>query len=334
MQKNLNIEILRTFAMLGVIFIHCSMSFFYNDTIMKNHHLEWSIINFYYSLARFCVPSFFLITAYLYFVGNSKVNTYKKFKRIFIPYFIWSVIYWWINDKHTLVSFFTKIFCDISSYHLWFMVAFLGYAIVLPLIMAFSKTTQKEAYKPIIFFIFLFSIILPSLYELLDNLGIQIRHLSGFDFEFSQYYLYALVIPFITRKINRLLSLFLYFLCIILTACINIKFAYQIGRPYEYWFSFTALPVFVSSCLLFNLFINLDFSFIEKKYTTLLYILGECTFGIYLCHVLVIQILGNYSLLFHINTIIDPIVNTLLVFTVSFFVTVICRKIKYVKEAF
>lgn len=334
MKKNINIEILRCVAITAVVIIHTSVPYFYNQDLMNNDILSWGIINFYYAMSRFCVPMFFLISAYLYFKNNQSYFLMKRVKRILLPYFIWSIIYWWFNEQHTINSFFIKIFCETSSYHLWFLVVFFGYSILLPIMMSFSKMPNKEVYKPVIVLVFIFSFCLPPFYQLLSNFGVQIKHISSFYLEIPQFFVYALALPFILKKTNVVYSILLYLSLVLINMLINMITAYHLGRPDEYWYLYTGCFVFLSSLIVFNLFINADFSFIKNRSAWLVYKIGECSFGIYLCHLLVIRFLTNMGFLMVNYPIIAPIINTVIVMVTSFLICLGCRHIKYLKEIF
>lgn len=334
MKKNINIEILRCISIIAVIVIHTSVPYFYNQDLMHHDMISWGIINFYYTNSRFGVPIFFLISAYLYFNSNKPFDLAKRIKRILLPYFAWSIIYWYFDDQHTITSFFIKIFCETSQFHLWFLVAFLSYSIFLPMLMSFSKSPDRDIYRPIVLTAFIFSIVLPSCYQFLSIFGFETKHIFSLFINIPQMFVFALVLPFILKKMNVVYCILLYIVLVIANMALNMFTAYHMGSPDEYWYLYTTLFVFVSSLLFFNLFINADFSFIKGRFVWLILRVGECSLGIYLCHYLVIEFLTSWGFLNTSSPIIGPLMNTFIVFIVSFLICLGCRRIKYIKEAF
>lgn len=331
MKKNINIELLRCFAIIAVILIHSSAPYFVDSSLMHNDILGWSGIYFYYTISRFAVPVFFIISAYLYLISNQPFKIMKRIKRLLLPFFVWSIIYWSVFDKYTWATFL-GILSGPKVYHLWFLYIFIGYSFLLPLFMSFAKNANKNDCKWIIIVVFIFSITLPSLYQFLLLFGINITHISGFYFDIPAYFVFALVVPFILKKIKIIYSIVLYSVIIIINMLLAMISTYQKGSFSDYWFTDTTFFVFISSLVLFNLFINADFSFIKGKCAWLIYKIGECSFGIYLSHVLVTEFLFRMNFGFFGSPIIGPIVNTITIFITSFIICLGCSYIKYIKE--
>lgn len=92
-QKLPVIPIMKFILILGVILIHCNIS----QSDCGNKGLD--IVNFINSLMNICVPSFFIISGFLFFYGvdSFTFKIYKKklsnrFQTLFVPYVIWNVI--------------------------------------------------------------------------------------------------------------------------------------------------------------------------------------------------------------------------------------------------
>ncbi len=95
-QKLPVIPIMKFILILGVILIHCNIKYIVPSDC-GNKGLD--VVNFINSLMDICVPSFFIISGYLFFYGVDSFTSklYKKklsnrFKTLFIPYIIWNVI--------------------------------------------------------------------------------------------------------------------------------------------------------------------------------------------------------------------------------------------------
>ncbi|CAI3934488.1 acyltransferase [Commensalibacter communis] len=330
MRKNINIEVLRCLAIIAVILIHNSAPYFVDNNLIHKDILGWGVIYFYYTMSRFCVPVFFIISAYLYFTSNKPFQYMKRARRLLLPFFAWSVIYWYFLNPHIWDTFW-GILSSPRVYHLWFLYIFIGYSFLLPLLLSFAKNADKNEYKPTIILIFIFAIILPSLYQFLLLFGIKIAPISGFYFDLPAYLVFALAMPFILKKIKMIYSIVLYSVLIIINMILAMISTYQKGSFSDYWFTDTTFFVFTSSLVLFNLFIHTDLSFIKGKLAWLVYKIGECSFGIYLCHVLVTEALFRMNICYFGSAIVGPIINTLIVFITSFIFCLGCSYFKYIR---
>ncbi|MDI2112858.1 acyltransferase [Commensalibacter nepenthis] len=330
MRKNINIEVLRCLAILAVILIHNSAPYFVDNSLMHRDILGWGVIYFYYTISRFCVPVFFIISAYLYFTSNKPFQYMKRVKRLILPFLAWSLIYWYFLNPHSWGTFW-GILSSPRVYHLWFLYIFIGYSFLLPLLMSFAKNANKNEYKPIVILVFIFAITLPSLYQFLLLFGIKIVPISGFYFDIPAYLVFALVVPFILKKMKKAYGIALYSALIIMNMILAMISTYQNRSFVDYWFTDTTFFVFTSSLVLFNGFIHADLSFIKGKLAWLIYKIGECSFGIYLCHVLVTEIMFRYGFCYFGSPIIGPLVNSAIVFIASFIFCLGCGYIKYIR---
>lgn len=89
------IPIFKFVLIMGVILIHSNINNFIPSDF-NGYGPE--IVDFITSLMQVCVPSFFIVSGYLFFykVDNFTVDVYKKklssrFKTLFIPYIIWNL---------------------------------------------------------------------------------------------------------------------------------------------------------------------------------------------------------------------------------------------------
>lgn len=90
------LPIFKFILILGVILIHCNIEKYLTTSDYTSYGPE--IVDFITSLMQVCVPSFFIISGYLFFynVEDFTVEIYKKklisrFRTLFIPYLIWNL---------------------------------------------------------------------------------------------------------------------------------------------------------------------------------------------------------------------------------------------------
>ncbi len=140
------IDILRGLTFLAIVMQHTLASFMYSPGITKEPAL---IAAFLLTLVRYAVPMFIFITGLVLFYnyGDGKLDYWdfikKRFTQIFLPYFIWTIIYLvWVSlisgvPASSLGAVMGKIsILTISGagyYHLWFMVAILQFYLLFPL---------------------------------------------------------------------------------------------------------------------------------------------------------------------------------------------------------
>lgn len=153
--------------MVGVVFIH---------SVVQNDISLSSIIQVFIShyLLQFCVPLFFIISGYLFFLNVNKMssNIYlnklkKRFKTLVVPYFIWTLLIFGLVYFFQLLpvvrNFFPIKFSEMTSgeviknaivypynYPLWFIRELIIYILITPLIYLFLR------YISVMFLVILF----------------------------------------------------------------------------------------------------------------------------------------------------------------------------------
>lgn len=136
--------------MVGVVYIH--------SVILKTDSLSGLIQNFIsHQLLQFCVPLFFIISGYLFFISeNDKSVDYvkkwrKRTKTLLLPYIIWSLgiflIVYIMQSLPLVGNFFPQKFRDMTAYEklmnaliypynypLWFLRELILYILVTPIV--------------------------------------------------------------------------------------------------------------------------------------------------------------------------------------------------------
>lgn len=139
------IDILRGLTFLAIVMQHTLASFMYIPGITKEPAL---IAAFLLTLVRYAVPMFIFITGLVLFYnyGDGKLDYWdfikKRFTQIFLPYFVWTIIYGWVSfmpgvtasSSGTVMGKIAKLtLSGEGCYHLWFMVAILQFYLLFPL---------------------------------------------------------------------------------------------------------------------------------------------------------------------------------------------------------
>ncbi len=330
--KIINIEILRVLAIVSVILIHMSMGHFYDLNLMNQNFPAWVVNNIYYALSRFCVPVFFIIAAFISY-NNKSISTWKdKIIRIGLPYVVWSGVYYYYQGGSSIIELINKIFTSNPSFHLWFLPPFLGFVILLPAIKKiFNTYDDRKQFKHVFVLLIIFSILTPAVIVLLNYFygGYDFLYgLGNFGFTLPGLLIFAFAFPFMHKKINPAIGLCAYILLVTANLLLNISVSEKLTTPNEYFYSYATPLVFISSFVLFNSIMSINFAFLPGWAAGLIYKLGNCSFGVYLVHWLVYGLLDRYGFAFHGSAIFDPIINTCIVFIISFLLINLARYIK------
>lgn len=335
MKKNINLEVMRFLAVIAVILIHMTMSYYHDKNLMVHENKIWIYEQIIYTSTRFCVPFFFIITAYLAFNNMSSKSLAKRVSRVIIPFIFWSVIYYLYFGWEGVSDFALKLITSYTSFHLWFIPVFIGYCIFLPMVVDLFSGDGKEKYKYIFYLSFAFSIAVPTLdlvARMIDKSYDKVLGLSQFGLALPQYLLYAVAFPYFHRRVKVGRSFIFYALLLMINIIANVRLSEMLGEPNEYFYAFPSLIVFISSYLLFNIIISVNFSGIGKYYESFIRKVGELSFGIYLTHWLVYCLLEKYGFIVKERALAGPAINTMTVFTVSLIIVYIISRFKVIRK--
>jgi len=323
------LDFLRIISTFAVIMIHFTTRDINLATANKSAYM------FFNSLSHFCVPVFAMISGSLFLNKSKNTEISALMKRVFhmsVVYVFWLLFY--------SVSFYLykKEFDFYAGYHLWFLPMIIGLYIVTPLLKKITSDRKTSKYFLIIFFIT--SIILDNLseisyfkenYFLVDTLS----HIN-FGLGTIKYPLYFVLGHYISLyNIDKKKEYAIYILGIISSVCLtvfSIFFSENNDFPIGDYFS---VFVFIQSLAIFMFFKNRFRQFSpDKKITNIIKITSDCTFGIYLVHLMVLSLMEHIGFvnLLSINKFINPIMFTVIAFIISFAVSFIISKIPFVNK--
>lgn len=330
-KKNINIELLRFMAIFSVIVIHMAMFHFNDVALMKENRQAWLINQLYYGFSRFCVPIFFIISAYMAFNKETSSSFAKKIVKIGTPFIFWSAIYFLWQGGGDLLEFTKKIFTSNTMFHLWFVPSFLGYIVLLPTIKFLFSGEGKEKFKGVFIAIFIFTILIPSISNVLKLFPGDYQFISGFrqfNLNIPPLLVYGIAFPYFYKKTNIRSGIPIYTAIVLLNVLLTTLISHMHGVPDETFYGYTTLLVFISSYVLFNVVMHCDFSFTPNILSKLIYNAGDCSYGIYLSHMLIYVAIDKLGFISHQRAIIDPITNAIMVFCTTFFFVYSARKFK------
>lgn len=149
------IDILRILSIFSVIVIHSATSIY---TKFNSVSIDWWIIgDFYASSSRWAVPIMVMIGGTLLLDKDYTIKTFfkKRFNRVLIPFLFWGIIYTiWIYWNKIIASKPLPWFAIIKSfitgpvyYHLWFVYMIFGIYLVTPILRVYVKNADLDNIK-------------------------------------------------------------------------------------------------------------------------------------------------------------------------------------------
>lgn len=297
--KNLDwINNLRVLAMFMVVIIHTS-----SPLIMGYGHIpvgDWFWGDFYNGLSRFGVPVFVMITGALLLPREYELGDFLKRRlgRIITPFIFWSLVYVayaWYNED---IIFTADIWTDAkivlhqlkfgAYYHLWYVYMLIGLYFVIPVL---SKFVRNASEKEIVYFLIVWLVVmfLAQPYLVRFNPLVDMHYFAGYiGYLVLGHYLAAKQFsPIITQRLLLLIFLLTVVLIVGGTywACLHGKgltLFYEPLSPY--------IVLLSSAIFLLSRYTVIKWPSRLKKARDLI---CAYTFGIYLSHALILDVLGD-----------------------------------------
>ncbi|HVZ11553.1 MAG TPA: acyltransferase [Patescibacteria group bacterium] len=165
-KRDYAVDFIRLVAILAVVVIHTTTYFLDRVTPLTSEFYVLHAINQFF---RFAVPAFFAISGYLLASHYSKGLDIKKFYsrrfgKILIPYFSWSLIYFLVVFPNPIKDLFSKIFINDlltgdTSYQLYFIPAIIILYFIFPILINFKNFFLNKWF---IFLLFIVEAIIQS----------------------------------------------------------------------------------------------------------------------------------------------------------------------------
>lgn len=346
-KRVLSLDLARVLAILGVVAIHTE-----NITASKTNYLggtSWWLANTIHSLISVSVPLFIMISGALLLHKKNLSKKYvfhKIINQLLPPLLFWWIFFFLWNNRALIFVDFKLIFSEFfytNIGHLYFLQIIIGLYLVGPLISRSIK--NNSAFKPIL----ALSTIAVVVYEYLSFLVLKTYNQTNVLIIFIPfivyfvwgYYLYKIKLTvrqwsFVAMS-SLILTLFISYLTYISTNLFNqgsVLFWTPDGGNL-FWEPFT-LPVLLLSGMVFVLLNNIEVvfpnMFKSDKTISILVLLSNISFGVYLVHPFILDRLDNvFNLAIHLTELplwMYYFYRTGLVFTVTSLIVIFMSKFR------
>jgi surface polysaccharide O-acyltransferase-like enzyme len=335
------IDLIRVVAVFQVVLVHLSYVIFFKEDLLSPN---WIAANFYDSFSRMGVPLFFMVSGYL-LLGKSEPVAYffhKRFVKVGIPTLFWSLVYLlWSTEAYrngtmsslgVLLSMLKAIYLGDVEIHLWFLYILIGIYLVVPILRIFVAAASR---RDLTYFVVLW-FIATSLFELAQRIlgfptALVVPVVSGYVGYFMLGYLLGGVT--LSRR-NRLLSVIGCIIAIAVTFLGTNMLSRQSGPIDAYFYSYFSPPTVLASLCGFLLLKDMGQNL--GRAGKVVQAVSTTSFGIFLIHILVIQLLHTGDLGFRLyswmgfSVFMIPLTGSV-AFFISFVTVFILQKIPALK---
>jgi surface polysaccharide O-acyltransferase-like enzyme len=335
-------DLIRGIAIFLVVVIHVSGQL--TNAWGKIPTDQWIIADIYGGIARIAVPLFFMISGYLLLPRSESLSVFytKRMTRILIPFVAWSLIYlgWYCgNHPHTCTPtlIWDLLLVRGTYYHLWFLYSLISIYLILPIL---RLMIRPDIDKGILWYLILLWLIFQPVLTIAHkfwNFSIKISAplATGFVCYFVLGYLLGEITLFRGRII---LSSIIWVIATMVTIVGTYLFTRNSDQFDGFFYDFVSLNVILASSTVFLLlrWISEANIFSSSRAYALMRTFAASAFGIYLVHILVIEVLSSWIPFVHINSFMGnaiwsvPLVS-MVVFFLSFLIVRILQKIPILK---
>ena len=336
-------DVLRILAVFFVMVLHTSGENWHDAGV---NTYEWSILNLFNGISRWCVPVFVMISGALFLNHDISIKKlYSKYiLRLVIAFIVWSIAYsfiWNIVGQRDIIKFFRAIIK--GHYHMWFIYMIIGLYMVIPFLKKIIEDNILTKYFIILAFIF--ALFVPEIISIIKAFSsehgdfaestvgqVHLKIVLGFTIYFIVGYCLNNV------ALSNKAKLIIYILGIVgfvSTVVFSLIISKKLDKPIAIFYSNESVNVFFEAVSIFVLIKNIiSKSRFGNKTINAIQLLSKYSFGAYLIHALILTILNKFANLHSLtfNPILSiPLVSTT-TFILSFGISAILNHIPIVKK--
>lgn len=332
---NKSADLIRVLAIFSVVLLHTSAGPF------KVWSENWMQFNILMSATRWCVPVLFMLSGALLIEKDEPLKVFflKRASKILIPLVFWSYVYiffarnfYELDPAHANPNVFIEPWLLLkypAYFHMWFLYAVIGVYLMIPLLRTIAKNTMVTIYSLILWGVW-FSVV--PFMQTLGVLDKKVFFIFSLDVipMWSGFALLGFFIQQNLEKIKSFIGLILMLSGFISTVILTYIVSNH-GIPSETYQSYFMPNVVVMSCGIY-----IYISKIRKKYK-IAQELAKYSFGIYLCHMVVMPLVWQIEL-FNNNFLVihgaaTAILSALITFTASLCIVAVFYRIPILKRA-
>lgn len=329
---------LRVLAAFSVVLLHASAQYWYYEPVTN---VSWMISNAYDAMSRIGVPIFVMLSGAL-FLGQEKAPEWKQIVkhnvlRLLVIYAVWCVAYGiltcfrWGAPSYTVKQVAKAIFT--GSYHLWYLPMIMGLYLLSPILHDLVHKLEKQKLEYFLWLFVIFQLGRFTCIALFGQSDFWVNQLDKLEIPMVSSYVAYYVLGFylveygMPKKWIRIFQVGIVpaFLCNVgISTFMSLRQNMPNGSIYDSYGLATAWIVVA----VFATFVCGDSEEVSGK---ALEEISKDTFGVYLMHVGLIEILmylGIHTKMVP-NWIGIPLV-TIIVFVISTALAAILRRIPFV----
>lgn len=330
----LYLDVLRSFAMIMVILLHSISDYIVRPELYGT--VSWYANLCINAISRTGVPVFFMVSGMLMLSSDGTRDIKKFYKksliRIGIPLLLWNVIYFIYKCamgyiSFDIVSLFRYIINNGTEYHLWYLYTLIGIYLIAPFLKRIVDSCNTKEQIWLLFLMLLCTSIRPFVNQLTQQYVYLFEPLfNGYIAFFFMGYILSNI------KINRRI-LFSFSIIGLVGFVISVVFHHINSSKVYIDLIFNSGYSLCHCALAASVFVIIRYVF-EKLtfFSGVASFLSKYSFGVYLVHVLIIDLVLNYLMIDA-----SPIVSSMYIFAVaillSLAVSFLLGKVKYLKKA-
>lgn len=333
-EKDYNLEIVRTVSFLSVIIIHVANYYCRAfNKIPQNEYIFSLILD---TLARVSVPCFFMISGALLLGRDEPLKKHwQRLIRFLIPCIIWSIVYYfwdtyYLKEPH---QFREILYLPITE-HLWYLYAIIPIYIVLPFFQIMCRHMQLKTER-----VFLIIITITVIFNYILSLD-ELRPYYDLPLVGDRVYSYYFFIGYYIYKykknipINQKKLVIIFLSSMTAIAFLTATISYSIGDHYERILEYGNPLIILASAAFFLFILRLAKYKITPGIKTkkVIDLLSGCSFGIYLIHIIFLDIYKNHMQPVDLSAWIVIPTLTLIIATISFGCVWLLRYFKFGKK--
>lgn len=338
-QRQTELDILRILALLAVISVHCTGMG--TDGIPVTEHNK-QILIFFDSIVTWQIPIYVMISGRFFLDPERNIpfrKILKSIKRIIIAFVFWDIVYqafYLFSGTYAGLNWKGVLVQAVSGpYHFWYLFMIVCMYAITPFLRKITENKRLMEYFLVLFFLF----------ELLNGYGTELPVigstiadiLTKANFHFALgysgyyilgYYIYKYSVP---KRFEGLL----YGLAVVLMIAASTATIHQSlieGASNEWYIGYLKPNIIIVATAIYTVFTKRiskhQFAEVTAKWITKL---SEYSFGIYLIHALVIELMGLAGLTpVMVNPFVMHPVIVLLAFIISSILVWLLRTIPYI----